>query len=526
MNQVINEILTSRGYASKEEQNEFFSTDLNDLPDLTLMKDMSKTSKRIIKAINNKESIGIYGDYDVDGTTSCALFYQFFKMMKIEVKLIQPSRFIDGYGVHNSSIDNAVSQGIQLLITVDCGITNHETALYAKDKLDLIITDHHHGKETNPEAFSIVNPNREDEKDSKLKAIYPLLQYVAIGTISDMATLNPMNIKLVRHGLKQLPTTKYHGLRSFFSDKALKNGIKSEDISFQVGPMINAIGRLDHPDLALQLLITDSHVKAMRMFTKLHQSNTERKAIQKKVQREAQNQINRNLLRGNASCNIVYSNDWHEGVIGIAASQLVQNYKKPTLVFTDSEETGIIKASCRSVGQFDLFSELKKCSDLFIKFGGHPAAAGLSMKKENLPKLRKKLNRLLKDVDFQQIYKDNENLYSVKAKDVSLSLAHNLRTLEPFGMGNPNPMFSLEDFVIKGYTVLKEVHVKWHFQSKTDPNVIFDGISFNFIDKNGALLPEEYVKMQETKDLKSKVRLSINEFRGKRKIQALVEDIF
>lgn len=553
MHHVINKILDSRGYTSQESKDEFFSSNLNDLPNLTEMKDMGLASKRIVDAILNNEKIGIYGDYDVDGTTSCALFYQFFKMFDMEVELIQPSRFIEGYGVHNSSIDKAVNLGVNVLITVDCGITNHETAKYAKDKLDLIITDHHKGKETNPEAYAVVNPNRADETDSPLKSlagvgvafavclavkkeleknnkhipsIYPLLQYVAVGTISDLATLTPMNLKLVRHGLKQISNSKYKGLKAFFSDKDLKEGIRSEQISFMVGPMINSIGRLDHPDLALRLLITNSDVDAMKMFTKLHKSNQERKEIQRKVEKEAQAQINRNLTRGNASLNIVYKKDWHEGVIGIAASKLVQNNRKPAIVFTDAEEDGIIKASCRSVGKYDLFTHLKDCSDLFEKFGGHKAAAGLSMKKDNLPKLRRKLNKLMKGVDFNQIYKDNQDLFPLNTKDVSLYLAKSLDTLEPFGMGNPNPVFCLNSFEIVNFTVLKETHVKWTLRSKEDNNIVIEAISFNFINQKDALLPEEYIKIQSEKELSAKVNVKINKFRNQEKVQLFLEEIF
>lgn len=553
MNQLINTILESRGYQTEEQKNEFFSSDLRELPDLTEMKDMKKASLRIIEAIKNDETVGIYGDYDVDGTTSCALFYQFFKMLKIKTEVIQPSRFIDGYGVHKSSIDKALSKNVSLLITVDCGITNHETADYAKDKLDLIITDHHHGKETNPDAYAIVNPNRADEKDSKLKnlagvgvafavclsvkrlleenqdyipSIYPLLQYVAIGTISDLATLNPMNIKLVRHGLKQITNTKFKGVKVFFSDEELKKGIQSQKIAFNVGPMINAIGRLDHPEIAFKLLVCNSDIEALKLYSKLAQSNTERKKIQQNVEREAQSQINQNLKKGNASVNIVYKKDWHEGVIGIAASKLVQNNKKPALVFCDAEEDGVIKASCRSVADYDLFSQLKKCSDLFIKFGGHQAAAGLSMKKENLPKLRKKLNYLMKSVDFEDILRRNKNLWSINLKDVSLLIAKEISLLEPFGMGNQMPMFSVENFEIVGYTVLREAHVKWTLKSKDDENVILEGISFNFINKVGVKLPEEYVEEQVNFNIKAQAQINVNVYRNKEKVQLLIDDFY
>ena len=273
LHHVLEKVLYKRG-VTPHTLDEYFSWNLRELPDLCSMLDTDKTAKRIIQAINKKEKIGIYGDYDVDGTTSCALFYQYFQMIGVDVELFQPSRFVEGYGVHPSSVDNAIAKGVDLLITVDCGITNCETADYALEKgMDLIITDHHKDiREEMPKAYAIVNPNRRDEpadspltalagvgvafavclqvkkildKEKETPSIYPLLQYVAIGTICDMAKLNPMNMKLTRHGLKQIIATEYAGVACFFNDEdRTAPFIGSEKISFYVGPLINSKGRL------------------------------------------------------------------------------------------------------------------------------------------------------------------------------------------------------------------------------------------------------------------------------------------
>nr|MBP9675061.1 DHH family phosphoesterase [Bacteriovoracaceae bacterium] len=254
-----------------------FSWNLQELPELCALKDLEKSSQRIIKALEQNEKIGIYGDYDVDGTTSCALFYHFFQMLNVTPYLFQPSRFVEGYGLHVSSIEHALEKEIKILITVDCGISSHEAAFFAKDKnIDLIITDHHtDGALEIPVAFAVVNPNRQDEdKNSPLKALagvgvafalcvqikkdlekkgktipslYPLLQFVAIGTICDMAPLTPLNLKLVRHGLKQIPKSSYQGILSFFPPEEREVDVmSSEKISFNVGPLINSKGRIDH----------------------------------------------------------------------------------------------------------------------------------------------------------------------------------------------------------------------------------------------------------------------------------------
>jgi len=535
---------------------DFLSWNLRDLPDLTSMLDTEKSAKRIIQAIKQNEKIGIYGDYDVDGTTSCALFYQFFKLLNIEVELFQPSRFVEGYGIHNVSIDNAIEKKVKLLITVDCGITNCETADYAIERgIDLIITDHHKDiREEMPKAFAIVNPNRRDEpKDSPLvslagvgvafavclsiknildaegeqtPSIYPLLQYVAIGTICDLAVLNPMNLKLSRHGLKQIVTTTYPGIACFFNDED-RNApfITSEKISFYVGPLINSKGRLDHPDKALRQIIAINHKEAFENYSHLEISNRERKIIQSEVYTEARNQIIKNMKSDKSLINICYEPHWHEGVIGIVASKLVETFEIPAIVFSDAEEKGVIKASCRSAGELNLFKLLNDCSDLFIKFGGHKAAAGLSMKKENLGAFKDKIQQLLIEIpEIERTVQDHYDI-DISFNNINKQLVKELEQLEPFGMGNSKPIFRMQDCLLESYQILKDVHVKWNFVHKNNPKIKIGGISFNFIGKWNTPHPEEIFSAQYTEGINVQFQIGINRFRGNEIIQLMVSKI-
>ncbi len=552
---VVEKVLFKRGIGP-EKLDDFFSWNLRDLPDLTSLIDIEKTAIRIISAIKNNEKIGIYGDYDVDGTTSCALFYQYFQMLDIDVELFQPSRFVEGYGVHPGSIDNAIEKGVKLLITVDCGITNCETADYALEKnIDLIITDHHKDiREEMPKAFSIVNPNRRDEpKDSPLRAlagvgvafavclqvknlldkekqtpsIYPLLQYVAIGTICDLANLNPMNMKLTRHGLKQIISTEYAGVACFFNDED-RNApfIGSEKISFYVGPLINSKGRLDHPEKALNLLISKNHKEAFENYSHLEISNRERKAIQRDVYDEAKLQVIKNLKTSEPLINIVYEPHWHEGVIGIVASKLVETFEIPAIVFSDAEDKGIIKASCRSAGELNLFNALKSCEDLFLKFGGHKAAAGLSMPKENLDLFKERMNSYLETIpQIERTVQDQFDI-EISFKDINRQLVKELESMEPFGMGNSRPVFRMKDCRLESFTILKDLHVKWTFVHKENPKVKVSGISFNFIGKWNCLSPEELFHAQESEGLTVQFQIGINRFRGNEIIQLMVDKIF
>lgn len=554
---VISRLLQKRGFTQNDFQN-LLSWDLKTLPDFSSLKDISLCAERIINAIDNKEKIGIYGDYDVDGTTSCALFYHFFQKLNVTVDLIQPSRFVEGYGIHNSSIDYALSQNIQLLITVDCGITNNETAQYAKDKgLDLIITDHHKdARDEMPNALAIVNPNRRDEphdselttlagvgvafaicvevrkillsKNIECPSVYDLLQFVAIGTICDLAKLTPMNLKLVRHGLKCIQTTKFEGLKAFFTpEERTREFIPSEKLSFNVGPLINSKGRLDHPEVALNLLIANNYEKAREDYQHLINCNNERKTIQSEVYEEACEQVLESLRFGEPLINIVYMPHWHEGVIGIVASKLVETFKVPAIVFTNSEHEGIIKASARSAGELNIFNLLNDNKDYFLKFGGHKAAAGLSMKVEYFEDFKSSMNSML--LEIPAIERTVNEFYDIdiKFEEINPTLIKSLNLLEPFGMGNEKPIFRMKGCVLKSFEIMKDLHVRWIISPKDNLNQTLKGISFNYINKWGNPHPSKIFERQKSQyvELAFYFSVGINHFNGNQFIQLMVDKV-
>lgn len=552
---IIKELLEKRGFGENLE--DFFSTDLNKLPNLLDLKDLDIACKKITEHILNNQKIGIYGDYDVDGTTSCALFHHFFKLIGFDnFELIQPSRFIEGYGLHPSSIEKAFESDIKLLITVDCGITNVEAAAYAKEKgIDLIITDHHKDAcEKMPDAFAIVNPNRRDEESSEraylagvgvafavcwavknelLKqgretpSIYPLLQFVAIGTICDLAKLSPMNIKLVRHGLRQIPSTQFPGIRAFLSKEERElESLPSEKLSFYIGPMINSKGRLDHPEIALKLLISSSSEEAYPYYSQLEISNNERKVIQNEVFHEAKELVSKEVSHSTLYSAIAYQAHWHEGVIGIVASKLVDYFKVPSIVLTNSEEEGIIKASARSAGELNIFNCLKECEDLFLKFGGHKAAAGFSLPEENFDLFKKRFNEVLSQ--YSEIERTEKDSYDIEVNETSLTpiVAKQIENLEPFGMGNPKPIFKIKGLEIAQFDILKGSHVRWTFKSENLPHPL-KGISFNYIGKLGNIHPDELFQMQKERNnqLTAFFSLDINRFRGNEYLQLGIKNI-
>lgn len=534
---------------------EMLSWNLKDIPDVTKMIDLQKASERILKAMSENEKIGIYGDYDVDGTTSCALLWHFFNMIGIEVEVFQPSRFIEGYGVHVSSIDNAIEKNVKVLITVDCGISATSTADYAQGKLDLIITDHHKDAAPHiPRAYAVINPCRRDEaEDSTLRtlagvgvafalalqikndllkigketpSIYSLLQFVAIGTISDLAPMSALNLRLTRHGLKQIPSTQYPGLRAFFSPEELNvSSISSEKIGFHVGPHINSKGRLDHPERALRQLIAKDFTEAREHYSHLELANRDRRLIQAEVFSEAKEDVIQDLNGNELLINMLYRPHWHEGVIGIVASKLVETFEVPAIVFTNAEEDGVIKASCRSAGELNIFDLLDQCKEFFIKFGGHKAAAGLSMKKENYLPFKAKMNDLLMEIPLNLRTKTSSFDIEIGLEEIDSKLVKDLETLEPFGPGNQRPIFRMKNAQISSYRIMKDAHVRWTFSSPGAHKSTIQGVSFNYLGKWNEPTPEELFQLQAKSGITVQFTLGINRFNGNESIQLMVERI-
>lgn len=554
LNPVLVRLFKKRGL-SPSDFDSILSWNLKDLPALTDMIDLAKSSERLIRAIENGEKIGVYGDYDVDGTTSCALLWHFFAMTGIEVEVFQPSRFVEGYGVHPSSIDAALEKNVKVLITVDCGISNTATADYATEKgVDLIITDHHRDAAPHiPRAYAVVNPNRRDEKESDLKTLagvgvafalalqikndlakkgidiptlYPLLQFVAIGTISDLARMSPLNLRLTRHGLKQIPTSQYPGVRAFFTPEELKGmTVSSEKIAFHVGPHINSKGRLDHPDRALRLLIAGDARESLEHYTHLEVANRDRRVIQKEVFDEAKEDVIKGLSGSELLINIMYRPHWHEGVIGIVASKLVETFEVPALVFTNAEEEGVIKASGRTAGDLNLFELLEKSQDLFIKFGGHKAACGLSMRAENLPAFKERMLNLMKAIPASLRTKTRSFDIEVGIEEISASLVKDLDRCEPWGPGHEKPVFRMKNALIQSYKIMKDAHVRWTFMGTGSKKVMVQGISFNYLGKWNEATPDELFQMQEKSGLTVQFTLSVNKFNGNETIQLMVDKV-
>ena len=450
-------LLLQRGITSFEEARAFFNPSLADLHDPFLMKDMDKAVERILLAISSEQPILIYGDYDVDGTCSVAVLYLFLSAIYPNVFTYVPDRYREGYGVSSQGIDFADDNQIPLIITLDCGIKSHERVAYARQRrIDMIITDHHTPSETLPEALAVLNPKRADcsypykelcgcgigfklvqalckTLDFSPETAYKYLDLVALATCADIVPLTGENRILVHTGLQlinQQPTEVMQLLLA-----SAKRPVEVRDLVLVAAPRINAAGRMEHAEKAVRFLIGRDLDKA----TELEYLNTQRKTTDEQITEQALCMI---LSQGEeeAPATVVFSQDWHKGVIGIVASRLIETYYRPTIVFTQSGD--VLAASARSVKGFNLYEALCECKDELIQFGGHTAAAGMTLRPENYERFKQKFQEVVERTLPQELRSPKLILSGkLPLSDITYTFYRCLQRFAPFGPKNMTPVF-------------------------------------------------------------------------------------
>ena len=470
-------ILTARGITDPAEALTLLAGE-EDLSDPFLLTDMQKACERIWQAIDNGETIVVFGDYDVDGVTATALLYQHLKGMGATVKCMLPSREGDGYGLSRNAIQSIHDKGYQLIVTVDNGISAVEEAEFAAELgIDLIITDHHLPPEALPKAVAVVDPRRLDDTSpfkglcgagvafklcAALDGCPPeeMLDYcgdlAAVGTVADVMPLTGENRTLVKSGLRQLQNTDRPGLEALLEEVGLAGRpITAENISYAIAPRINAAGRMDSAVTALQLVLCEDPDRAEELAHKLNEINVKRQETELEIFKAAQVLLEQQPERLEDRVMLLWGRDWHPGVIGIVASRLVERTGRPVIVVT-VDEHGECKGSGRSVPGFNLHACIGSCADLLIRYGGHAMAAGLSVREENLPELRRRLNEwaarecpVLHTAPLEcdlPIHLDRVTVDSVRRIDA----------LAPFGAENPTPVFLLQSAVVDGVYPVSE----------------------------------------------------------------------
>ena len=536
-------LLVSRGFDTEEKAAKFLKPSTNDLHEPNLLKDLEKSVKRIFKAIENQEKILIWGDYDVDGTTGTVVLRKALEILGAKTGFHVPHRFTEGYGINIEKLSEAKDKGYTLVISVDTGARAFEPATWAKENgIDLIITDHHLSDEThgNPDAFAIVNPNQTgcEYPDKNLAGVgvafklahallrekgrenlvEGFLKVVAIGTIADIMRLTGENRAIVSLGLRDLPKAKNYGLRALMEVADCNSTMTSYDIGFRVAPRINAAGRMDVARQVVELFEAKSFEQAREFAEILDSRNRERQTMQKQITELAlQEYIDNGGSKNQKYVAVVAGQGWHRGVIGLASSRISDKIYRPSLVI--SVEDGIGHGSARSIANYHLLNGLEYCSELFEKFGGHAAACGFTIKEENIDELRVKLNEhASQHLGEEDLIPEIRIDAAVSSQTVDLQLVEELKQLEPFGAGNPKPVFVTKDLILSDEPfVMKEKHLK--LKLRDAKGKMFEAVWWDGVDKS----------KEQTLKANSRIELvytpEANSWNGNTRLQLVVEDL-
>jgi len=500
ISRVLARLLTQREVQSYQDAEYFFCPELHHLHDPFLMKDMDRAISRIEDALERNEKILIYGDYDVDGTTAVALVYSFFRGFYTNIDFYIPDRYAEGYGISAAGIDYASDHGFSLIIALDCGIKSMDQVSYGKEKhIDFIIADHHNPGDVLPEAAAVLDPKRPDcmypfkelsgcgigfkliqafaRKNSIPEGrIYCYLDLVAVSIASDIVPIVGENRVLTHHGLKKFNSDPCTGLKALISLSGNKGDFSVSDLVFQIGPRINAAGRIKHARDAVFLLISRSEEEARQFSQQIDVQNSQRRDFDSQITEEALAMIESSEELKRRRTTVVYKEDWHKGVIGIVASRLTEKYYRPTVVLTRSN--GMVAGSARSVLGYDLYEALNQCSELFDRFGGHKYAAGLSMREENVPAFQARFEEVVASNIPTQLLTPELLIHEVlRLEEIDGKFYRILKRFAPFGPQNENPLFLSKGVQLSGYAdVVGKDHLKMKVVQGNSP--AFDCIGF------------------------------------------------
>lgn len=505
ISKILAQILVNRGLRTVDDARKFLDAKPAHLLDPFSFSDMGKAVDIIKKAAKNKDKVMIFGDYDVDGITALVLLKNTLKKIGIDAQHYLPHRIKEGYGLTKNILQVAKEKKIKLLITVDCGTSSHkEIEELVKNNIDVIITDHHEPALTElPPASSIINPKVKDSgyqyKDlAGVGVAYKLCQaitgstlseeldLVSLGTIADVVPLTGENRIIVKEGLSRLEATKRPGLRALIESAGIRNRrFTSTFVSFILGPRINASGRMDTAETSLRLLMSDNQEEADELAGIIEAHNRARQKVESKIMEEAQDLINKEINFKEHRVIVIAKEDWHQGVLGIVASKLADRFYRPAIVISLNEN--LCKGSGRSIKNFHLFSALSECSEFLNAFGGHAHAAGLVITKDNIEDFKRKINRLAHErLSLDDLLPGLDIDMELELSDLNERAVSELEALEPFGTGNPEPLFYTRGLKLRGepQTLNRETLKFW----TSDGNLTFQAIGFGMSGFKESLL--------------------------------------
>jgi len=540
---VFTSLLVQRGLDKVDEVKNYFNPNLNQLHDPFLMKDMDKSTNRIEQALEEGQKIMVYGDYDVDGTTSVALVYSFLSSFYDNLMYYIPDRYKEGYGISIQGIDRAKKEGVDLIIALDCGIKANEKIEYANSlKIDFIICDHHTPGEELPKAIAVLDPKRIDcnypykelsgcgigfklcqalnLKNSWGKdVLYNLLDLTALSIASDIVPLTGENRVLAYFGLKLINEKPRKSIARLL-ELANKDGrIDITALVFFVGPRINAAGRIDQAELSVKLLITEDDDLIESVGQKINALNTTRKEYDQDITEEALQMIHENENFVNAKSTLLYAEHWHKGVIGIVASRIIEKFYRPTILLAKSGK--MASGSARSVKGFDVYKAIDQCSGLLEQFGGHKYAAGMTMKTENIDAFRERFEEVVsRSITDEQLTPKIEIDLEVDFVELSNLVYNQILRFAPFGPQNLTPVFCTKNVVDAGFSKTvgaDKSHLKLNVCTQNNKAVTIDGMGFG--------LGKHEQKVKSGKPFSIAYTLDINEWKGNKNLQLMVKDL-
>ena len=536
---LIGHLLLQRGITTYEEAKKFFRPQLSDLHDPFLMKDMDIAVARIEKAIANNKNILIFGDYDVDGTTSVALVSSYLSSYYPNIATYIPDRYTEGYGISYRGIDFAQDNGFSLIIALDCGVKAIEKVAYAKEKnIDFIICDHHRPGENLPKAIAVLDPKRSDcdypydelcgcgvgfklvqalasRRGETIEDLIPYLDLVATAVGADIVPITGENRTLAYFGLQVINTNPRIGFKAIIQ-QIKKKELTITDVVFVIAPRINAAGRMEHGQHAVNLLIETDLKQAESFAAEIEKFNTDRRGLDREITQEALLQIQENGEEDRFT-SVVYKDSWHKGVIGIVASRMTETYYRPTLVFTKSGEK--LAASARSVKGFDVYNALESCADCIEQFGGHKYAAGLTLSEEQLENFKAQFEKVVSEtIDPNLLTPEISIDTQIDFRKISPKLLRILKQFAPFGPGNMRPVFMSEDLRDTGYAKGVGEEEK-HLKVAVTQNGIgpIGGIGFD--------LGEKLSLVSNKKPFSAVFSLDENEWQGNVSLQLKLRDL-
>ncbi|MEX0882987.1 MAG: single-stranded-DNA-specific exonuclease RecJ [Cyclobacteriaceae bacterium] len=539
VNPTLANMLVNTNVTTFQQAKDFFRPDLDKLHDPFLMKDMDLAVERLESAIQKKEKILVYGDYDVDGTTSVALFYGFIKEFYDNVTFYIPDRYKEGYGISENGVRFAAENEVGLVVSLDCGIKALDKISLAKSLgVDFIICDHHTPGEELPHAVAVLDPKRTDcyypykelsgcgvgfkliqaytIKAGKNQAnLYTYLDLVAISIASDIVPITGENRILAHYGLDRINNNPRPGIKALIFQGKVEKDIDITDIVFKIGPRINASGRLEHAKASVKLLISKDLDEGVKRAALVEDVNSARKNFDENITKEALQMIEAMELSKSLKSTVLYKEDWHKGVIGIVASRCIEKYYRPTIILTESNN--MATGSARSVFDFDIYGAIEACSELLDQFGGHKYAAGLTLSVDKVPAFQEKFERIVReritDIHLKPVLEIDDELL---LDQINYKFYNILKQMAPFGPGNPEPVFCARQVYAEHVRVLKDKHLKFEIiQEGQATRPICIGFGF-----------AEYFDF-----LNSKMRFNIafeireNTFRNTSSLQLYVKDI-